>query len=450
MKKLLLSLSTLCSFALNDATAQNFNDARQYFNTIEQQIKHDTLLMSYPALNVLMAKKVNTYLTGSSDLSLNKSYFIIDPTDGRLFLGYNISKAPSKTNTRTKWVLTTGVKSNIADAFSTIYAGDKKKAASDMGLSLKLTRLGRGVIFYANDKQVQRNNLKIFGLEDNEESEYSQKEVASYYRAQFKNELETSMKLDSVSFENTIQNVGTSAYRALKRQTFYEERNKYYRTQFITMEADNIDNEAIYNSFWNNWISLDVYIPFTKQEFDVANDFYSSVTTKSLYNFEGTLLWSHIYENAKTRWFGSIGLGATVFNSINTSMIDKYSIGNYKKLGGTDTLNLAQLETNDIYIGAYSDYLTPFFRAQIVSLFLAKRQIGLSFMAEKYINSYNPLNLKLGIPFSLTGKDDETKVDFELQFRWNDVDNNLYPEKSRLEKFVFGLSIGVPLTSKIY
>jgi hypothetical protein len=60
------------------------------------------------------------------------------------------------------------------------------------------------------------------------------------------------------------------------------------------------------------------------------------------------------------------------------------------------------------------------------------------------------LNLKLGIPFSLTGKDDETKVNFELQFKWNDITNKIFPNKSISEKFLIGLSLGIPLISKIY
>ena len=152
--------------------SQNFNESRYYFDNLEKKINEkDTLLISYPAFNVFMAKKVNTYLTGSSDLSINKSYFIIDPTDGRLFLGYNIAKDPSKDDNRTKLVMTTGLKMNASDAFSTIYDGEKEKIEDYIGASIKLTWLGKGIIFYDHGKiEVQGKKNKSLDLNPNDTS----------------------------------------------------------------------------------------------------------------------------------------------------------------------------------------------------------------------------------------------------------------------------------------
>lgn len=448
-RKIILALTVfgLSAFQLR---AQNFDDTRQYFLSLENQVKKDSNLMSYPALNILMAKKVNAYISGSSDLSLNKSYFIVDPTDGRLFLGYNFAKDPSRDSLRTKWVLNAGLKTNITDAFSTLYSGAESKWARDMGLSLKFTWLGRGIIYFDTVKQVQRSNLKAFGLQDNEDSSFQQVQVAQFIRRQIYNELDSLMKIDSVAFEQKIRNAGTSAYRAQKRQEFFVERNKYYRNAFVIKEAEQIESAENYNSYWNHWVSLDMYLPFTNKESDVAVDFLSSVESKALYNFEANLLWSNIYENKCNKLFATVMAGVKSIDNISTSMIDKYSIGDYKKLGGADTVKLAQLESKDVYIGKYSSYITPVIRFQVVDLFFFKKQLGLSFMAEKYLSEYNPLNIKVGVPFNLTGKDDETTASFELQFKWNDINNTVFPNKRISEKFLIGLSVGIPLSSEIY
>lgn len=448
-RKLLLAFIALLSY--QQLYTQNFNNVRLYLNGLENKIQKDTSLMSGQGLNIFMAKKVNTYLTGSGDLSINKNYFIIDPTDGRLFLGHNWAKDPSKDTFRTKWIFTSGIKSNVAEAFSTIYSGKDQNLSKNTGLSLKLTLLGRGIVNYGKKgTQIQTKELKKFGLNDTTKNSYQQQEVASYYREQLKNEINDLIFIDSTKFENKIKNVGTKAFQALKRKEFYTQKSKLYKKMFIEEESKYIDEEEIYNSFWNHWVSLDVYLPVTRQKYQVSENFIASIEDKLLYNFEGTLLWSNIYERKSIRLLATIGLGAKMMNNITTTQLEKYTISSYKQFGGTDTLSLAQIKTDDIYIGDYEQFFTPLLKFNVVNFFLANKQIGLSLSAEKHFGVYNPLNIKAGIPFNLKGKDDDTKVSFELQFKWNDFHNNILPDIKRSDKFMIGLSVGIPLTSQLY
>ncbi len=430
----------LYAIAQDDTTS--FAQARSVISKMHDEAIKDSLLMTNRGLNVFMAKKVSTYLSGSSDLSLNKGYFILDPTDGRLLLAYNTAIDPSSDERRTKWIFTGGVKTDVADAFSTLYSGDKKLAAN-IGASIKFTLLGRGIIGYNG------NNLQAQPALVSQTKKMLQSETGKNLRIKTKNVLNKQMEDDSTEFENSL--TGTdSEFRNTDIPAFYKGKNKGYIKKFIESESDNIEEAELYNYFWNHWVSLDLYIPFTSQEYDAAKDFTTTVKSQKLYNFEASVIYSQIREWKKNRMLTTLNFGAKNQNNINTSVLDKHTVSDYKKLGGIDTITLAQLESKEIYIGNYEKYFSPFARIQIVDYFLAQKSIGISIQVEKYFGSYNPLNLKLGIPFTLAGKDDETKVSFEVQFKWNDFGNNILPGKSRSDKFLVGLSVGVPLSSKIY
>lgn len=448
MKTFILSIA--CCLALQVSAQVNpltFDSTRSFVGSRDAEIGRRRLLMSDPGLNILFARKINTYLSGTGDLSLNRGYFIIDPTDGRLFLGRNFALSPEETDKRTKYILTTGIKTNVADGFSTIYSGEDKKLSENIGASLKLTWLFRGTLNYDSTDQLQKT-LRARGIMTKGDT-VTQRDMANCFRLQKWNEVQYMMRRDSIAFDTAMKGGCLQEYDSLRRRVFFDERNAYYKRLLLTSEVDFIVDEDIYSSIWDHWLSLDVYIPFASQEINTSDDFVSTVNKQYLYNFEGILLYSRMYETKKTRWLGTIGAGVRSLNNVKTEMLDKYSFNEYKDQGGTDTVKMAELKTKDVYIGKYESYWIPYARVQLVSMFIAKK-MGVSFLAEKHFGSYDPMNVKLGIPVSLAGKDENSPVNFELQFKWNDYFNDIYPNKSRSEKFVIGLSVGIPLTSKLY
>src|SRR4051812_42355898 len=124
-------------------------EAQNYVNTLERQVMTnnagaDSMLVSYQALNVFFAKKVNTYLTAIGDLSLFNRYAVINSADKRLFIGQNFAKKPWANEERTKHIFTVGLEAKAEDNFSELYSGNN--FSSDIGASLKYTWLGRGVL----------------------------------------------------------------------------------------------------------------------------------------------------------------------------------------------------------------------------------------------------------------------------------------------------------------
>lgn len=422
-------------------------ELENYLRDLEKEITtaKGTQLMTYPALNVLMANKANTYLAGIGDLSINKSYFIIDPADGRLFLGFNTAKNPSETGKRNQSILTTGIKANVSDAFSTIYDGENRKFSGDIGASIKFTILGRGSLTF-NDGQVQEQKLLTPGR--------TQSELTKLYRQEIYNALCLEIEKDANDFDKRMTNLGDQVkdadYRQNSKDEFVEKAQKKYKARYLELEADKVADEFVFKSLRTHWFSFDFYIPITQPSFVVGPDLSTTVQEKSLYNFSATALGTILYERNKTRWLGTASVGALMANNINTEKMKSYTPDKYESEGGSDAAGVSEFGAEKVYIGDYEDFLNPFVRLQGVSFFIAKKRIGLSVLVEKYLGSFDPLNLKIGMPFTLSDQEGKTKVNFELQCKWNDLDNSIYPGKSAHEKFVFGLSVGVPLISNIY
>ncbi|MBO9681960.1 MAG: hypothetical protein J7502_04725 [Flavisolibacter sp.] len=440
---LLCVFITLITLTANSQVNHNFDSVRNFQRNLDSLLELDAKkfnrepLMTYPALDVFMAQKVNTYLTGTGDLSLNKSYFIIDPSDGSLFIGYNKSTSSLETFKRTRYIFTGGFKANVADAFSTIYEGKKRKWSENMGALIRLTVLGRGIISYDGKRQKQKNKLANFMM-------------TKYYRAQTSQLIDTLMRSDSSMFEYSIRNIKNEEFQNSLRESFYDANRGKYIRKYINDEVDHVDNGKLYSSFRNWWLSFTFFIPITSQHFFTSSIISQHLNDFRLYNFEGTVTGNILYERQKTRWLGIVGVGGYIQNNINTDKMKKYSAADYKTAGGVDSTKIDNLEIDNVYLGDYSKYFTPFIRVQAVSLFALDKHIGLSFLAEKSFGKYNPTNYKIGIPFYLPGKDDDTKVNFEIQFKWTDFYNKIYPDKKRGEKFLLGISVGVPLSSKIY
>lgn len=112
------------------------------------------MLTPNATLNSFFATKISTYLSEASDLSLAKSYAVLDNADGRLFVGGTFDKRQS-TNERLRFLLTVGVKANVKDGFAGLT--NPKGINNDIGLSFKLTLFGSGSIWYG---EAQKDTLK--------------------------------------------------------------------------------------------------------------------------------------------------------------------------------------------------------------------------------------------------------------------------------------------------
>jgi hypothetical protein len=217
---------------------------------------------------------------------------------------------------------------------------------------------------------------------------------------------------------------------------------KKYRRKFAEEEAKAFDNEQAYDLVQTGWTSIYVYIPITTSTYTVTPNFQSNFEDKELYPWQVSLTHTRIYESTKFgRFFVKFGGSLQGTNNIKAEELDGTSIEQYKNLGGIDTITLAKIDENTVYVGEYKNFTSPKMQLQLV-YFPKKWNIGLSAYAESFFGSYNPTNLKLGIPIRLNDKDGDPTVTFELQARFADIQNKIGQKDNS-----FGISVGLPFSS---
>ena len=77
------------------------------------------------------------------------------------------------------------------------------------------------------------------------------------------------------------------------------------------------------------------------------------------------------------------------------------------------------------------------------------KNFGLSIKAEKWIGTYDPTNITLGLPMILSGKDDDKKINLEIQFKWVDVRQNI-KSLDKDDRYSAGVNLAIPFSSVIY
>ncbi|RAJ73713.1 hypothetical protein CLV59_11254 [Chitinophaga dinghuensis] len=431
-----------------DQTRRNFERKK---NT-QQPVQY---LMTPVGLNVLAARKFNSYLTGTADLSLNKTYFILDPVDGRLFLGINWGKDPSKRRDRIKSLLTTGIQADATDGFATLFTkGDKW--SPNIGVSGKFTIFGKASIKYSTGKR------SVQYLADSAQQQVLKKDtvpaalIARLLREEVKMQVLEQLRQDSADFDKTMSawdklrpSPLELAWMNKKKETFYEEKYADVLSDFYKKEADIIEEEEVYNVFSGHYFSFIAYIPVTSMKYTVTQEIKSELKEEKLWNMQLSILYSYYREKRKSRWVlnGTVGLNNQ--NNILTSDLDTYNRASYNiiSINPDTTVTLSSKDPDKVYVGNYKRYLSPYISTQGVAFLVFKKSLGLSLQIDQYLQHDGPSNIKVGIPFNLKGKDEDTKASFEVSAKWNDIFGKL---SSSVDRFVVGISIGVPLAGKLY
>lgn len=436
----ILSLSLISLSVLGQKNKNIPEDSlKNYFIKISKTAEDTTNLLTSPGMNAFMAKKVNTYITGSSDLSLDKGYFIVDPTDGRLFIAKNIKL-------KNQIILTGGIKSNVEDKLSTLYSGEDG-VESQIGLYLK----GSKILF--NNIKFHKNTTETAILDPKlTKSQNLQKNSLHYglnynYRIQLSNELTSKLEKERGELKKKLKGITDKDYVTKKIQEFETKRFDELKKEFAKKEAENVDKNNLYTIYKALWVAADLYTPFTGQDYKIASSFDTPDSTTTLYDFEGKLILSFLYENKNSRnlFIGSFGLKKN--NNIKTDKLKEFSYSDFKTLSGSDTLEVVEIDSKNIHVGDYESFNTPSIKLQYVSLRFWKKTIGYSLTIEKSYGKYDPLNFQFGIPFNLPGKDKKTKADFELQLKWKDINGDILPELTPAEKFSINLAVGIPIGS---
>lgn len=449
MRKIIIC--TLLFSTISVLKAQN-----QEIDLIKEQIKaevnvaeKDTHLLTNKAINLFFAKRVANYLSGTQELSLFTNYASINTDNDRFSIGQNINLP--KDSGRIRHSISIAFEANIKEKWASVY--ESKDWSKEMGINLKYTYIGGGSINYRLKDRIktQTQNKKDSVTPKIIADQFSymidkRKIISANVNAKLAKEwndfiIEISELTDTV----TIKELKDSKLKKL---------SKKYKEDFAKQEEEEVEdtdggNRYNRSSVW--WWSFGAFVPISDKKYTVADSFSVNTHYKYLYPIEVFSKINRLQEISNSRFFFNLGYKGYFNNSIKSETITGYDFNTYKSLNAShDTSIASMVETNKVYVGKFESYFTSVLKMQMIWFNKKWDYVGIDIFCEKYFGKYDPINAGIGLPFNLKGKDDETKVNFELLFKTTDLGNTIQPNKSIDEKFVIGFSVALPFGSIIY
>ncbi|MHA7057237.1 hypothetical protein ACWGOQ_0008470 [Aquimarina sp. M1] len=415
---LLTVINSHAQFSEEDKKQQFKNDVKQLY---QDELYNNDKFIHYKALNIIFNKEINKLLTEASDLSTRSAFATLEEENDRLTLGYSIS--PNNTTTGTTNYVSTiwsmGIEADIADSFSSLATDGQIQ--NNIGVFVKFTQLFRGNIWYTDETNI-KNFRDQYLLDQALAHKYE-----NYKEAQKEIDLaiEKKKSLDpSINTEVAYNNAYTTAVKTAYNETLAEEAETIAKGDYI---------KALRKTWW----SARVYMPISTKEYEVfAEESSPNSETKSLYplSWEGSFSYYR-----KSKRIGATQLTASyngfINNSIAANMLKERT---FTTLPNNIPTAPVELSTQEKFIGDFESFVTHNLKGDFV-YFFPKLPVGLSASFDYSLGEYEAFTWKVGIPFYIKGKNDDSAVSVELQ--WREIHEKTLDGKST---HALGFSIGIP------
>lgn len=390
-------------------------------------------------LHELTGKIISNYLSDVSDLSLSKSYAVLDNSEGKLFLGSTFNLGSTFKGQENNSFVTVGVKSNVKEGFSNYFG--ENKLNNDIGISLKYIIKSGGTLYHNSKnnknvnedqyKQILNSRKKLF-LEKMSQLDSDVTKFKKNYLLEYP---------DDYNLKDTLVN----------KKEFVNSKIIEKGGEFIKDEVEYIAKNKIYNqiSFW--WFSMEGYIPVTPSVYKTSKDIFSKENQQKFspysFSFSANRWWSipktkdvetkyFINRIFKGNYLISIKADLVYNNSILTNQITTLNFDEFQTYlpQMNNTYYLVKTNSNEMYVGDYKEFITPKLLLKFVYIYpFENLNVGARFSIEKSFGYSSFLNWKIGVPFSFKDKDGNTKINFEI------VKQNVMNINS------IGINIGLPL-----
>lgn len=393
----------------------------------------DAPLISNRAMNIFLADKTG-YLSESNDLSLYTNYLTFNTAEGKLTINHNFQKATG-IDGPIKKMLSIGVVANIANNFAATFLD--KKFENELGLTVNHKWLHKVKTHFTNCNQKQSMDALRAAIVHSLEIEINKKTVDF---------LTTVNKIDS----SEIPRQNIDAAKSLALQHFYQDLKETYEEMFATLQAEKLTETNNFNLVTTGWTSVTAYIPLVFPMYTVASSLTTPFNKKHPYPLEINLQHTRLWESSKKgRLFFTIGSNLLFNNAKLSFALDKTNIAIYKNLGGTDTIHLAALKNDKVYIGNYATFVTPSLTGRLV-YYPPSSHIGISFLIEQNFGQYNLLNGRLGIPIVLINRKKVPAANFEFYIHFFDMNHSIDQDRKYGNKTSVGLGVGIPFSRLMY
>jgi hypothetical protein len=351
--------------------------------TIDAAVKAspDGLPISNRAMNIFLSNKIGYYLSSINDLTLYKNSVLFNAATGTLAVDHSLYQ-PKGLDQRVRSFTTIGVQANVADAFAATYSN--RPFDNRFGFLTKQTWITKG----------------------HSHCTPGQKQAMDAIRAGILHQLE----------------------RDTARQQFNTDLRDEYYYAFALQQSEMLIKTSNYKDLTLSWTSVSLYIPLITENIPVAPALPDSLTTRHAWPLQLNITHTKLWESTRSGRF-------------------------YLTIAGDLRLNNArdgyQLETVTspkwAYIGAYSNFLTPTLKGQIIYL-PPTSHFGISVQLEQNFGPYHALNGILGLPIVLINKKSEPVCNFEFQVRFFDLSHTVQAGRGLPGRTSIGLTIGVPFS----
>lgn len=433
----LIGLSASCALGQELKLAQ--------FKSIDSLSSDKAALRKYnehvspEVLNVYFNKQISKQLSGKEDLTLSSTFAIVDEADGELTVGGSIDFGQAKTDYN-RYLLQFGARLKSKDKFAEIVNSTDGFAGS-AGFFVKGAYVfpGRLTFGYSLSSVQERINKESGDYRvaqiQNYEKYLSEKYAKEYQKERDKIQAE----IDDFAQVNALS---ISEQEALATERLKNAIEKEYAEE---VEKYMVGNKLFAGSHIS-WVSFDGFFATTPTEFLTAPDFTSTaIDTLALRPHAINLTGSYLY--SRRSGFVLFLSGWYSLKWQNTITRDDMNAVPFYKFVERDPANpeieYTQTDKTEAYVGEIkSSILTNSLNAKITAMFGGRFSfVGLSSSLEYRLSEEDNLWFwKFGAPFNLKGKEDDTKLNIEPQFRW-DTSN---------EDWSFGLSLGVPFGKPLF
>jgi|GEM_PF-1619964 len=470
-------------YAFKQARAQNpFNSLQR--NLSDYVVNTDTtdrnLLVTSKAYNLFFQKKMTTYLTGASEISLAKVYATYSSENDKFNFGINF-KWPRKEDEKLHTLLTPMLETNVKKGIATFYEKDEWK--SDIRLGAKLTIMFRsGVITYdgldnANSHKVnmvKKRNEALRAISKQiktESSSYRERTSATLSKSitlmrgsaqKLKDSLENirtallidggaTTKLDKkiAELETEIKQVSSLSD---KPQVSIDDKFKKYTSEIAKAEVEALYEPKAYSRSSVSWISLWGFLPVTESKHFTATNYTERFTEVKFNPWELNLQLNTLVDGSVASVYCAAGLKLFQNNTALSSLMAEVDNQQYYQfpMSGADTFNTAVLKTNKAYIGNFDKFVTTNLNFLLVITAPDKKKKGgeklvtpgISIKFEKNLGTFSAANWRFGVPLRFRGK--EKPFNLEPYILWKNVNN--YSDKANYKvQPTIGVNIGLPI-----
>ncbi|MFD1000204.1 hypothetical protein ACFQ21_12855 [Ohtaekwangia kribbensis] len=475
-KNLLLILLLFCSLSITKS--QNFTKARDSIAAESARTNYfEDRNLTTRGLNLFLAKKSIRYLTEDGDVSLYKSFFIADISDGELTLGRNIAFKRTKDfksddgtvdhNTGKVWgLLTPSFKAKAEDNFSDIFS--KGEFNEELSVGVKFTWFIGGSVFFDPplEDEMQQDKRKRWLCPP------AQQKYMALQRANNLKKLEADFKEKKSVFEESLglykdslqnlspnENISGNAEIDSLIKEFEDKENDQAIEAWYEAEVESFDSKKAHNAVSSYWISIWGNYTLVGSSLNIRPAIFGENEEVNFKGYDANIQYTYMLDGRRGLFYLSGGAGLLFQNSIKTKQgIKKYDLNDYVQNQKPDTVQLVSVDDNEIYVGDYKEFTSTKVMGQFVWLFpetkifkktIWDKNFGISIKVEQWFGNYDPFDLTAGLPLMLSGKEDDKKINLEIQFKWTDLFETIESLSSD-DRFSAGVNLAIPFSSLIY